>query len=190
MTTAPRYREENGRSFVDIRVKSVRNLFDGRDPAPFRERDLDDDAADYITLAVEELGAKAKLALVVCLAEAPPPDVTPEVIRSAILGHFTADRDKLDRKLREHFRRGQAFLLMGLLVLGVFLSLAEATTHLEEGGFREILREGLVIIGWVAMWRPIELLLYDWWPLLAQRRLRDRILSAEISVRIDETPRA
>ena len=27
-----------------------------------------------------------------------------------------------------------------------------------------LLRESLVIGGWVAMWRPLEIYLYDWWP--------------------------
>lgn len=26
-------------------------------------------------------------------------------------------------------------------------------------------RESLTIVGWVAMWRPMQLFLYEWWPL-------------------------
>jgi hypothetical protein len=29
----------------------------------------------------------------------------------------------------------------------------------------------LVIGGWVAMWRPMEVFLYDWWPVRAEARL-------------------
>jgi hypothetical protein len=40
-----------------------------------------------------------------------------------------------------------------------------------------VIGEGLIIGGWVAMWRPIEILLYDWWPLRREigelERLRD-----------------
>jgi hypothetical protein len=43
----------------------------------------------------------------------------------------------------------------------------------------------LVITGWVAMWRPLEVLLYDWWPLIDERRQVRRILSAPISIRYD-----
>jgi hypothetical protein len=32
------------------------------------------------------------------------------------------------------------------------------------------------------MWRPLEVLLYDWWPLVRQRRLCKRVLEAEIRV--------
>ena len=46
-----------------------------------------------------------------------------------------------------------------------------------------MLREGLVIGGWVAMWRPLEVFLYDWWPIRAEIRLFDRL--SEMPVRIE-----
>ncbi len=186
MTAPPRYREESGRSCIDVHLKSARTLFDGRDPAPFRERDLDEDASEYIALAVEDLHTKAKLKIVLWIVDALPPELPPETISEAVRAHFAYRRAKLDRALRDHVRRGQLLLLVGLAVLGVFLTLAELTAYLEPGHFRQILREGLVITGWVAMWRPLEVLLYDWWPLLTRRRLHDRILGAEIAVRIHD----
>lgn len=36
-----RYRREEGAVCIDLRLRSERQLFDLRDPAPFRERDLD-----------------------------------------------------------------------------------------------------------------------------------------------------
>lgn len=78
-----------------------------------------------------------------------------------------------------------AILGAGLTVLVVFLTLAELTLSLPAGSFREILREGLVITGWVAMWRPLEVLLYDWWPMVDERRLITRVLDAVVSIRYD-----
>ena len=51
----------------------------------------------------------------------------------------------------------------------------------------EVLRESLVIGGWVAMWRPMEIFLYDWWPIRANARLADRLsaMSVRISYRTD-----
>jgi len=74
---------------------------------------------------------------------------------------------------------------VGLTVLVVFLTLAELTSSLPTGPLREVLREGLVITGWVAMWRPLEVLLYDWWPLIDERRQVRRILEAPVSIRYE-----
>lgn len=46
-----------------------------------------------------------------------------------------------------------------------------------------ILREGFLIGGWVAMWRPLEVFLYDWWPIRAEARHFERL--STIPVRIE-----
>lgn len=44
------------------------------------------------------------------------------------------------------------------------------------------LREGLIIIGWVAMWRPLEIFLYDWWPIASKRKFYDRLSRATVRI--------
>ena len=185
MTTRARYRVEDGRSCIDIKVRHSRQLFDGRDPAPFRERDLDDDAVDYLLAAAQEIPRKQPLTIVVTISEEPEPRLAPDAIVEAVRGHFVHEREQIERRLREHVRRGQMFLGVGLAVLVIFLTLAELTVSLPSGPLREILREGLVITGWVAMWRPLEVLLYDWWPMVDERRDITRILEAPVSIRYD-----
>jgi hypothetical protein len=46
---------------------------------------------------------------------------------------------------------------------------------LGEEGLGALLRESLLIGGWVAMWRPMEIFLYDWWPIRAEGKLYDRL---------------
>ena len=41
----------------------------------------------------------------------------------------------------------------------------------------------LIILGWVANWRPIQIFLYDWWPLRRRRRLYERLARAAIDLR-------
>jgi len=38
-------------------------------------------------------------------------------------------------------------------------------------------------MGWVAMWKPLEILLYDWWPVLRDIRLYRRISELPVEVR-------
>jgi hypothetical protein len=101
----------------------------------------------------------------------------------AVHGHFVYEDAQIERRLREHLRRGQLILGVGLTALVVFLTLAELASSLPMGHAREIVREGLVITGWVAMWRPLEVLLYDWWPLIDERRQVRRMLAAPVSIR-------
>ena len=185
MATRARYRVEGGRSCIDLKVRHSSQLFDGRDPAPFRERDLDEDAVGYLLAAAQEIPRKQPLTIVVTISEEPEPRLAPDVIVEAVRGHFRDGLEQIERRLREHVRRGQMFLGVGLTALVVLLTLAELTVSLPQGPLREILREGLVITGWVAMWRPLETLLYDWWPIVDERRLLTRLLEASVSIRYD-----
>jgi len=45
-----------------------------------------------------------------------------------------------------------------------------------------LLSESLIIGGWVALWRPMEIFLYDWWPIRAEARLLDRLAAMPVSV--------
>ena len=182
MTTGARYRIEDGRSWIDIRVAQSRQLFDGRDPAPFRERDLDDDAVEYLLVAAEEIPRKQRLGIAVTISDEPEPRMAQDSIVEAVHSHFRHVHEQIQRRLREHIRRGQISLAVGLTMLVAFLALAGWTQSLPSGAFREILREGLVITGWVAMWRPLEVLLYDWWPLVDERRQIARLLDAPVSI--------
>ena len=49
-----RYKREKANVIIEIGVKNSRQLFNERDPAPFRERDLDPQFVIYLVSAVEE----------------------------------------------------------------------------------------------------------------------------------------
>ena len=178
---SPRYRIEGGKTCIDIRLKSAHQLFDTRDPAPFRERDLEGAAVEYLVGAFEDLSPKAEAKIVLWIAE-PAPELPPETLKEAVRAYFAYEIVRLQRKTRQQLKTGRLALGMGLAMLAGFLTLAELTVLLPVGTLRQILREGLVIIGWVAMWRPLDVLLYDWWPLVRNRRLLERIMAAEIAV--------
>jgi len=48
----------------------------------------------------------------------------------------------------------------------VCLIAADAIGQFGTGSAFTIARESLKIVGRVAMWRPLQVLLYDWWPLV------------------------
>lgn len=181
----PRYRLEEGRRCIDLRLKSPRHLFDNRDPAPFRERALDDDAVDYILSAVAEVGTSLPLTLVVIFDEADP-QLPDDVVLDAIREHLRYEFERAEARLATHWQSTRYLLAVGVSVLVLFLVLAELLTkHLVEGPLRQISREGLVITGWVAMWRPLEALLYDWWPLLRAKRRLVQVMAANLELRVN-----
>ena len=70
-------------------------------------------------------------------------------------------------------RRGRLSLLVGSAFLAGCLLLGQVVATLGSNAAADLVREGLTIGGWVAMWRPLEIYLYDWWPLFEERRRFD-----------------
>lgn len=166
---------------IAIQVERVAQIFDSFDPYPFRERDLDKDAEDYIVGFARELPPAAPIRIVVHL----PPDQARSDdaghLAGAITRHFANRAEEKGGELRELLRVGRRFLAIGLLVLAVCSVASELVARTMPGG-PGVLREGLLILGWVANWRPLEIFLYDWWPILRQRTLYRRLASAAVEV--------
>ena len=78
---------------------------------------------------------------------------------------------------------GRTSLLIGLVFLAVSIVLGDvAEGMLRDTRFAGVARESLLIGGWVAMWRPLEVFLYDWWPIRAEARLFDRLSAMAVRV--------
>lgn len=183
MASKSRYRVEGATRCVDIRLRSRRQLFDNRDPAPFRERDLDPAAVEVLLVAAAEIGQPHPMKIVFHFTDPEDATIDDAMMRDAFRAHFEHELDLAERRLSENFRLGRRLAMIGLAVLGLFLSLAELTGRLPVGVLRSVLREGLTITGWVAMWRPAEVLLYDWLPLVDSRRNVRRVLAAALEIR-------
>lgn len=176
---------EEGRACIDIRLNSPRQLFDLRDPAPFRERDLDPGAVEHFLNSVREIPLRQPVRINLFILPDSANTLEKSVIADAIRAHFEHEREIIDRAITLNFRRGRYLFVLGLLVLGTFLTISKMMEGWQALGFaREIISEGLVIMGWVAMWRPAEVLLYDWWPLYEERRWINKLLQADLDIDI------
>lgn len=168
---------------IKIHVDELNQLFNSMDPAPFRERDLDPRAEEFIVEWAKELHHHRALALVVHLdREASTPEAA-ATLKDAVY-QFFEDRARATRlKLRQLFKRGRISLVIGLVCVGATVIVGDVIANLlEPNRFASVARESLLIGGWVAMWRPIEVFLYDWWPIRADLRLYRRL--SEMPVRI------
>jgi hypothetical protein len=100
---------------ISLKLRDTNQLFNSMDPSPFIEKDLDDDAEEFIVSWAQEFPPNAPIKLRLFLSK-------------MLLGH-------------------------------------------EAGTWAAVVRESLTIAGWVAMWRPMQIYLYDWWPLLRRSRI-------------------
>ena len=164
---------------IELRLREIAQLFNSLDPSPFLDRDLDANAEEFIESWAAEIPSHRELSLRVHLATPPAPALD---VGEAVRGYFKHRADHKQRELALLMRRGRLSLAVGVGFLVACLVGSEFVALLPLGAMEGVVRESLLIIGWVAMWRPLEIYLYDWWPIRAERRNLQRLARMEVTV--------
>lgn len=172
-----------GCALIEVHVGELKQLFNSMDPTPFRTRDLDPRAEEFIAGWASELHSDVPLGLVVHVDHGAASPAEASVLQEAVREFFRQRAVVTRRRLRQLLRVGRTSLLIGVAALTASLVLGDvASGLLADTRFGGIIRESLLIGGWVAMWRPLEVFLYDWWPVRAEARRFDRL--GDMTVRI------
>jgi len=172
-----------GRSHsISLRIHDITQLFNSMDPSPFIEKDLDEEAEAFIVGWAQEFPANAQIKLQIQLEQWPTEGDPKELIRQGVHNHF-AHLAELNRfEFRALMKQGRMSLLIGLVCLAISLVSSKMLSHGDVGTWAGVLREGLTIAGWVAMWRPMQIYLYDWWPLRRRGRLYAKLSRVPVEV--------
>ena len=159
------------------------------DPSPFHEKDLDAEAEEFIVSRLQEFSPHTRVSLVVHINEHPKHEDLQHDVEVAIHNHFLY-RAKLKRlELRGLLEQGRTSLVIGLVFLATCLLASELLLLREQSGtLVSLLRESLTIAGWVAMWRPMQIFLYDWWPVLRLGQTYKKLSRMRVEVRAVTQP--
>ena len=168
---------------IEIYLDGIQQLFNSMDPSPFHEKDLDRDAEEFIVSWAQEYPVRESFGLVVHLKGSASGDDPAHSIKTAVHNYF-AYRRKLNRLALGHLlKQGRISLAIGLTFLAVCLATSELVAAGAGGTLRDLIRESLRIAGWVAMWRPMQIFLYDWWPLLRLGKIYRKLSHMPVEVR-------
>ena len=168
---------------IEVHVGELQQIFNSFDPTPFRQRDLDPKAEEFIADWARELHAEVPLGLLIHVDREVASEEEMAVVPSAIRDYFAERARETRQRLRLLLRRGRTSLFIGLVALAISIAAGNVVEGLLAGTqFADVARESLLIGGWVAMWRPLEVFLYDWWPIRAEARLFDRLSAMTVRV--------
>lgn len=173
----------NENAVIEIRIRELAQLFNSLDPSPFHERDLDGDAEDYIVGWARELPRDAALRIIIDLPKEEARKAQEHGLGAALKNYFAERAATQQRELNELFLVGRRNLLIGMLVLiACLLGSRMARVYLGTSPMEQIIAESLILVGWVANWKPIETFLYEWWPYKRRRDLYRRLAEAPVDI--------
>ena len=174
---------------IELRVDNIDQLFHTLDPFPFRERDLDREAEEYIVGWARELASDQPIRIVVHFPDSEPQVRAARDVEEAFLRYFAYRTGILQSELKELFRVGRLSLGVGVPILVMCLVSARlASEFLADSTIKRLVEESFLILGWVANWRPLEIFLYDWWPVARRRDLYRRLAAASVEVKPHTVP--
>lgn len=169
---------------MSIRVRNLAQLFNSLDASPFWDRDLDTHAAAFIE---EEFSENRSAALWHLHVHASEGEDLARDLQPALEHYYTRMARATALRLREQLRLGELALLGGLAIFVLSMSARRILASLSPHGLSPLLGEGLIILAWLALWRPVETLVYGWVPLFRQRRLYQRLAAVQVTVRMEQT---
>jgi hypothetical protein len=172
---------------IALQLQRVAQLFQTLDPAPFHEKALDPEAHRYLFECALEQGGADALRVVIHLPASEGP--ASRGIEAAFHNHFRFELEELERALKRRLRVGRLSLMAGLLLLAV-CSLLRSLVPEPFGGPTGFLGEGLLILGWVALWRPVDVLLFERWESRDERACLRKLARARVELVLGESAAA
>lgn len=156
-----RYPIEGHKSIIELKVSSLEDMFDEHDPSPYMIRDLDSSITEYIMSCVLEINPEFVGKIRVYTEDFFDLDKQ-DVFAKSIKDYFELKAHMEKVQLQQVFKRGLFSLAIGLTFL-ISATMASFYIQSKSPEFKlAFLKEGLHLLGWVSMWKPINLFLYDW----------------------------
>lgn len=165
---------------VNIHVHDLAQLFNSFDPSPFWDRDLDRAAAGFIEEEFRERRSAEVWHLHVYVQEGTTASTD---LQTAVESYYGRLANSAQLALREHLWMGQLALFGGVAIFLLSMG-ARGILQGTLGHLPPILDEGLIILAWLALWRPAEALIYGWVPFYRNRRLFERLAGIRVTVRL------
>ncbi len=168
---------------IELNLRDIDQLFNTMDPSPFHEKDLDHDAEEFIVSWAQEFHLHEPLELIVHVESLPEAHDSHRMVQEAV-HHYFAYRARLNRQeFKRLMNQGRTSLAVGIGFLVTCFALISLLGLRDQQGMPSFFKEGLTIAGWVAMWRPLEIYLYEWWPLRRRGQIFEKLSRMPVELR-------
>lgn len=170
---------------VDLYLSDIHNFFQTPEVDPFLGENIEASGIDQLIDTMNARPDSRRIGRIVI--HLPEPMIEPNLsarVRTAITNYCDA-QIRLDvQKVREIWLEGRRALKIGLVFWAICLSLSLLFEEVifTRHAIGRLFGEGFIIAGWVGLWRPAELLLYDWRPFAREKKRYQEIKAMEVAI--------
>jgi hypothetical protein len=123
----------------------------------------------------------------------PPDQITPGLelrLKESMKDYCLYQVNQFQQSLNMQRRLGRRTLWVGLTILVIALILSGLGGYIMENatskfmiGLGGFMFNGFMIIGWVSLWTPTSMLLFDWWPDAVSKRTYEKMAEMPVVIR-------
>ena len=155
-------------------------------PSNYLKSAITTDAEEFIVEEAEVLPTNAPININVHLALSEikhKDDIAPAIRR-----HFCYRKEQSQNEYKRIFKYGWRILFIAISLLAVIFTITEiAFYYYPDNKPLQFIHESFIILSWVALWRPLELLLYEWYPVKIDINLYSRLEHSNVQVFLTES---
>ena len=168
-------------SEIVLELNDVNQLLIGPDSLFYGKRNLNRDAEEIIIEEATMVSRNDHIQLKIHLRNH---DISrKDEVVTAIHQHFKYRRKKSEWQLKQTLHLGWKSLLGSIVFFAFLIFITLIIIRLiPEGRLSLTFREILIILGWVALWRPADLLLYEWRPIKREVNLFRKIEQCKVEI--------
>jgi hypothetical protein len=182
-----RYRSKDKHLLIEIKLETPLDLFDHKDPAPLKSRDIHESVVKHILDALSEFSPKQSVSLAFYFEEGME-DFDPVKSEAAFRQYFSFEAQAVEREVKKQYMMGLKALGIGLTFLFVYVSASHYFKDRLEELFPAYFVEVLHVLGWVSLWPAIFIFLYEISPLRDKRKMLTNIANAELEFKSVSRP--
>jgi hypothetical protein len=176
-----------------LHLDEIGKFFNIPDPDPLAGNQLFEPGIDRVYDQVRASGLKCDPHLILYLPKKQVNPKNEQNLKTGIEDYCKFQVYKIQNSLEMQKRQGRRTLIYGLTILiiclllsgiGFYLTSIAPTAFLYAlGGF---MYNGFMIIGWVSLWTPTSMLLFERWPDIISKKTYEKIMEMTIEIRPEQ----
>ncbi|MDX2079623.1 MAG: hypothetical protein SFU53_02450 [Terrimicrobiaceae bacterium] len=103
-------------------------------------------------------------------------------VRAAVRDHFLNDAEVAGTELEAIFKDARRSGLLAISISVALFALSEILAAMDGRPLMDAISRGVLILAWVALWHPADLLLYAHLPIRRKRRLARALADADVVI--------
>jgi hypothetical protein len=166
-----RYRKDGDTYIIEISLQDPFNLYDDKDPSPLKVRDLKPILEQYIFNCLREIPNEDKVRIEFYFYEPPQTQEEKDLLKKSVKDFFSYRCKVRFLDFRLKIKYGLRSTLIGLIFLFFCIYISSVYLKNQNDIVGQFFLEGLSVLGWVSLWNPVQVFLYEIWPILTSAKI-------------------